>query len=125
MALLGCIFFIARIFFPIKTGKNKEKINKLGEKNYKKETEEDAVYCSTRKEFQAELFFYGILYGILTNENTCTLSFSNTRRCVVVNCGKRTWYIIFRHFVTMQLFIAHGLTHSLPQLCDPFGRRQE
>ena len=57
MALLGCIFFIARIFFQIKTGKNKEKINKLGEKNYKKETEEDTVYCSTRKEFQAELFF--------------------------------------------------------------------
>lgn len=34
-----------------------------------------------------------------------------TRCCLVVSCGKRTWFIIFSHFIIGQLFMADGLRH--------------
>lgn len=43
---------------------------------------------------------------------TRVLSLSiKTRCCLVVSCGKRTWFIIFSHFIIGQLFMADGLRH--------------
>ena len=112
--VLKLFYFIYRAdFFPIKIGKNKETKNKRGEKRIKKKLNK-MQFIAAR--FMRNLFtfsFFKVLRLIdFWPMRTRVLSlFIKTRCCLVVSCAKRTWFIIFSHFIIGQLFMADGLRH--------------